>query len=331
MDTKSNRANRSGLHLIIVSSLIIGLAACGGGGTSTPASTPVSTGVTLPTAPVTITTANAPQVAGAAVDAAIDGVSMSAMGVQTSTPAPSAVATVQKMGKIGYDAVQRIVTQSTAPVIVTGVVTSSPCTVSGTMSFDPAATTSGTMTFSSCSYVAGETINGTLSATGITSTATAVTADLTFNLTFTDTSGTFTVTGDIHIAENPTTGVITISGTSLTMSHSTQGSMGLQNYSITTDANGNITAMTFTFASTVTGGTATFSLVTPFVYTGTAQFPSSGAATITGAGSTKLKLTALGNETAAATSQVMLELSTDNGVTYAAPTYVTWASISSNL
>lgn len=322
-------ASRSNLNLIAGLSLIIGLAACGGGGSSSGGGG--GGGSTLPTAPVTITTANTPQVAGAAVDAAIGGMDMSAMGVQTSAPTPSAVATVQKMGRIGHGAVQRIVTQSTTPATVMGVVQSFPCTVGGTMSFDPAATTSITMTFSSCSDVAGETINGTISVTGITSTATATAADMTFNITFTDASGTGTVTGNMHIAENLTTGAVTISGTSLTMTHTTQGSMGLQNYSITTDASGNITAMTFTFASTVIGGTATFSMVTPFVFTGPTQFPSSGAATITGASSTKLKLTVMGDENAAVGSQVKLELSTDNGTTYAAPTYVTWASISSNL
>lgn len=320
-------ASRSNLNLIAGLSLIIGLAACGGGGSS---SSGGGGGSTLPTAPVTITTANAPQVAGAAVDAAIGGMDMS-MGVQTSAPAPSAVATVQKMGKIGHGAVQRIISQGAAPATVMGVVQSIPCTVSGSMSFDPAVTTSITTTFTNCSDVAGETINGTISVTGITATATATAADMTFNITFTDASGTGTVTGNMHIAENLTTMAITISGTSLTMTHTVEGSMGLQDYLITTDASGNITAMTFTFASTVIGGTATFLMVTPFVFTGTAQFPSSGSAIISGAGLTKLRLTALGNETAAATSQAKLELSIDNGATYASPTYPTWASISNNL
>lgn len=326
----SNGVNRSGLRLIAISSLIIGMAACGGGGSSSSSGGGGGGGSTLPTAPVTITSTNQSDVAGAAVDSAINSVSLSTMAVQTSAPAPSAVATALRVGNIGQAAIQQIATQSTGPLTVTGVVQTSNCTVSGTMSIDVAASnTSGTITFNSCSSFAGETINGTISTANIASTATDQTADMTFNLTFTDASGTGTVSGDIHSAKNLTTGATTISGTSLTMSHTLHGSIGLQNYSITTNALGSVTAMTFTFASTVAGGTATFSLVTPF--SGTGQFPSSGSGIITGAGSTKLKLTVLGDETAAATSQVQLELSTDNGTTYGTPALVTWASISSNL
>lgn len=329
MRALNNTASRFNLNLIAGLTLIISLAACGGGNSSSSS----GNGITLPTAPVTITPTNAPQVAGAAVDAAFGGTSLPT-GVQTSAPAPSAVATVQKVSRIGHGAVQRIVTQSTTPATVTGVVQSFPCTLNGTVSFDTAATTSVTMTFNNCSDFAGETINGTLSMSGYSSTPPTEAFDVVYNLTIATTSpaNTLTAKGDMHLVINLTTGAMTMSGASLSMGNTdaTLGNFGLQNYTIAFDATGNVTTMTFTFASTAINGTAIFDMTTPFVF-GAGMFPSSGAATITGANSTKLKLTVLGDESAPVGSQVKLELSTDNGATYASPTYVTWASISSNL
>ena len=104
------------------------------------------------------------------------------------------------------------------------------------------------------------------------------------------------------------------------------GNFTVWNYSMTySDTTGHNSAMTYTYDAP--GGTATFTMITPFFNTG-GLFPSSGAATISGASSTVLKFTALGNELAPVGSQVKLELSSDGGVTYGVPVYVTWASIS---
>ena len=325
MYAMNKTANRPGLRLITVFGLLIGLTACGGGGGSSSG----GGGASLPATPVTITVQNKAAVAGAAVDAAIGGMSMSALGVQTSASEPSGVAAAVKVGKIGQTAVQRV-TQSTGRGTVTGTTYSYPCTISGTYSED-VGTTSATLTFSNCSDTAGDVMNGSLTITNMASTSTTLTFDMNFNLTFTCSCGsTGSVKGDMHVVANTSTGAMTISGSSLTTTDSANGNMGLQNYSITMDASGNITAMTFTFASTVIIGTATFTMTTPFVFSG-GNFPSSGAAIISGASSTKLRVTVLGNEYAPVGSQVKLELSTDNGATYGTPSYVTWADISSNI
>lgn len=322
-------ASRSGIHLIAGLSLIIGLAACGGGGGGGSS----GNGITLPTAPVTITQTNAPQVAGAGVDAAYGGINLPA-GAQTtvSAPAPSAASAAQSIAKIGQKAAQRILLSSTAPAIVTGAVTSYPCTVSGTISYDPAAS-SGTMTYTNCSDMSGETVNGTISVSNGVQTTSDLTADTFLNLTIatTNPANTLTVIGNMHIFTSYNYPYAsTISGTSLSIANTAPalGNFGLQNYSISYDVTA-ITAMTFTFASTVINGTAVFTMTTPFT-TGAGKFPSSGAATITGAASTKLRLTVLGDENAAG-NQVRLELSTDGGTTYAAPTYESWANLSNNI
>lgn len=324
MRTRNTSMSGSRLSLIAVSGLMIGLTACGGGGSGGGSPAPAA---------VTISSTNASQVAGASVDTITGSGGLVTMGVQTSVsaPVPSVVSAVQSAAKIGEAAVQAVIAQGAAPAIVTGAVVTTYCAVSGSYSTTSASATSGTITYNNCVQVAGMTLNGTISISNIVSTASSLSADEVYNLSLTTSSpylaNTLTIRGDIHVSDNLTTGAVTISGTSLSITNTdaTLGNFSLRNYSITTDSIGHTTAMTFAF--TVNGETATFAMTTPFVNTG-GLFPSSGAATITGAGSTVLKFTVLGDERAVG-NQVMLELSTNGGTTYAAPVYVTWASISS--
>jgi hypothetical protein len=322
--------SRSRLCLLAVSSLIFGLTACGGGGSSG-----AGGGSVLPTAPVVITQTNTPKVAGAAVNTIAKSTSLP-FAVQTTalTPAPSAVSNAQMLADIGITSARKSFLQGAAPAIVTGVMITNNCLVSGTISAPQAAPTTatpGVITFTNCSDVTGITFNGTLSVSNwVALTAPAFSADIVFNLTVVTTTpaNTLTVTGDMHVSVDSLSNT-TISGSSLTITNTlaTLGNLGIKNYSITHDALRNLTAMTFQFASSAIGGTATFTMITPFKKTAPGVYPSSGSATITGASSTVLRITALGNETAPVGSQVMMELSTDGGVTYAAPTYSTWAII----
>lgn len=329
MNSLSTTICHSGLRLIAISSLIIGLAACTSGDNDN------GGGITLPTTPVTITTANAPQVAGAAIGSIDAGMSLPiAAQTSASTTTPSAVTSVQTLARIAQTTVQRIHAQGAAPATVTGVVETFNCTVSGTESYDTDPNiTSGPITYNNCSYTAGETLNGTINYSNWSETATNRLYDAVFNLTVATTSpvNTLTATGDMHVAsvttDNWTTWASTVTGASLTLGNTgAQGNYGLQNYTIATDASGTITTMSFTFSSTAIGGTAAFAMTAPFASTG-GQFPSSGAATITGAAQTMLRLTVLGDETAPVGSQIQLELSTDGGTNYAAPTYHTWAEL----
>lgn len=326
MRTRNSLMSGSRLNLIAVSGLMIGLTACGGGGGGGGGSTA--------SAPVTITSANASQVAGAAVDTITGSGGLVVMGVQTpvTAPAPSVVSAVQSAAKLGQTAVQQAIAQGAAPAIVTGAVTTYNCTVSGTYSISFTSATAGSFSYNNCSYAAGLTENGTISFSNVVSTASLFSADYVYNLSLTSsspyTANTLTITGDLRSSDDLTIGATTISGISLSMTNTdvTRGNFVLKSYSITSnDTTGHTTAMTFAF--NVAGATATFTMITPFTNTG-GLFPSSGAATISGASSTVLKFTVLGDERAVG-NQVMLELSTNGGTTYAAPVYVTWASISS--
>lgn len=325
MYSMKDAANRTGTRLIAILGMTLGLAACGGGSDSAPA----SGGVILPTAPVTITSTNQAEVAGAASDTAFGATYLGAMGAQTSVDTKSAVDIAQRVAQVGGATAKQIGTQAEAPATATGVAQTYDCLYGGTYAVDYGAT-SATSSYTNCSDVQGETINGTMVMSNISYTANGMTANTTFNLSFTWTGGSGTATGDMHLAMDFATWNTTLSGTSLTFTDSVTGNSGMQNYSITTDINGNVTAMTFTFASVAVNGTATFSLATPFTYN-FGGFPNSGSGVITGGNSTKLRVTILGDEYAPVGSQVQLELSTDNGTTYGTPVYVTWASISRNL
>jgi hypothetical protein len=235
------------------------------------------------------------------------------------------VALAKLLLPIGTSAIQQVAVQNTVPATVVGATSSTACDVSGTMSTNETSATSGTITFTDCSYSAGTKIAGTVSVGNAGSSATGgTTGDITFDITITATADTLTLKGDMSIAYDSATGSSTLTGTSLIVSSTKNGNRALQNYTITQDANGDA-SLTFTYASTVAGGTATFTTTTPF-HTTTGKYPSSGAATVTGASSTKLKITVLGDENAAVDSQVKLEVSSDNGTTYGTPSLVTWAS-----
>jgi len=311
--------------LMAASSLLMGLSACGGGGSG---STGGTTGISLPTAPVTISSTNQSAVAGAAVDSASGGTSVP-VAAQTSATGPSADAVAQKVGQIGRTVVQQI---GSTPALVTGAVTTYPCAISGTWSISTSATT-GTATFNSCSNITGESTNGTISVSNAVSSASSTSFDSTYSLTITIPGDVLTVTGDMHVAVLGCTTTCTsetLTGSSLKFTSTINGTVALQNYKMGY-FNGALTTLTFTFSSTQINGTATFNMVTRFTGNVGSLFPSAGVATVTGANSTILKITALGDETAPANSQAQLELSTDGGATYGAPTVVTWASISSRL
>jgi len=300
--------------------LSLGLSACGGGGSSGGSTAQVA---------VTITPTNTTQVAGAAIDSALGGSSLP-IGLQTtvSTSGQALATTGKTLAQIGQRAAQ--LAMSGGQSIASGLTATQSCTLSGTAS-SIIGTSSGTVTYINCSYVAGETLNGTISISNVVSTASLVSMDMAYSLTITTASpaNTSTASGDMRIAMDNAFN-LTMSGSNLSMSNTNAalGNFSLQNYSMSFDSAGNFTSLTYTFYSSVIGGTAVFTMTTPFTY-GAGIFPSAGAATVTGAGGSRLRITVLGDENAAVGSQVKLELSSDGGATYGTPTYVTWATVSS--
>ena len=327
MNTLNRTANRSCLQLIARLSLVIGLTACGGGGGG-------GGGITLPTAPVTITQQNAPQIAGVAIDTLYGGTSLPiATGVQTSATASarSSTSVAQTVARIGQAAAQQIISQRTETAIVTGAVSTTTCPGGGTMSVSGSGA-SGSVTYTNCKDLGGVvTINGTVSISNANQIGSIISADAVFNLTVSTVTpaNTLTAMGDMHFEIDTVTLAMTISGNSLAMGNTNpaMGNFGLQNYMISIDTSGNFSVLSFRFSSTAINGTAVFAMTTPFAY-GAGMFPSSGVATITGANSTVLRITILGDESSGG-SQVQLELIIDGGNNWAAPTYHSWASISS--
>ncbi len=322
MNVTSKEVIRSGLRLIAVLGLAIGLAACGGGGSSSSG----SSASTVPTTPVSITTSNQNAVAGAAIGTMTGGISAYGMGVQTSGTAASAVGAALEINKISRAAVQRL---QNATAMVVGTQYSVPCNYSGTATETINDSTGAiTITFSSCVDTIGETVNGSIAMSALTTTSTTMSYTMTFNVTIScSCSDAGSIVGDMTYTGNISTGAYTISGTSLTVTDST-GAHSLRNYSITCDVSGNMTSVTYTVASANISGSVTVAMTTPITY-GSGTYPNGGVLTITGANSTVLKVTILGDETAAANSQVELQLSTNGGTTWGTPVYVTWATLAS--
>jgi len=320
--------NALGSTLILFLSVLLqgctGGSSGGGGGGSIP----------LPTAPVTITQQNAPQVAGAAFDAVSGGTSLPVIS-KSSIPAKaqSKIYVARTVSGISQSVVQKIISQSTSSPINAADI--SYCTYGGTLTVEATGPTSGIGTYNKCSMEVGETMNGTIYINNIEFTATTLSFSSVVDLSITKVSpaNTLRAIGDMSIAMDISTDAMTMSGTSLAMGNSNValGNYGLQNYRIVSDSAGTIKEMTYTFASTLINGTGQFAMTAPFSSTNFASFfPSAGAAIITGANSTMLRLNVLGDENAVG-NQVQLELSVDGGATYALPTYHTWAEISSLL
>jgi hypothetical protein len=317
----SNAVCRSDLRLIALLLLPIVLSACGGSGSA-------NSGLTWPIDQVMITQPNATQVAGAAFDALTGGIPLAASPPPLSTSGATAVSMSQKLDWLGQSAMQLL----NPPLKPYPKAITSNCTVSGTLSANIKNSSSEVVTYNNCSNVAGETINGTLRLSGLTRSATYNSADLLFDLTFTIASpaDTMNVIGNMNIALDSSADVAVISGTDLWMGNSDAalGNYELLNYTMATYAADVYVTRVYTFASSAIGGKADFQMdgTNPFVNTG-GIFPSSGIATISGANSTVIRVTILGDETAAG-NQLQFELSTDGGTSYAVPFYDTWANIS---
>lgn len=312
------------IFVLILSALLY---ACNGGGGDG------GNGIALPTVQVTITQLNAPLIAGAAFDTFNGGASMP-VAAKSSAPAggPLATPVTQTISRLIQSAAQQVISENS---VVTKATSTSYCPYGGTLSVSTTGPASGIGTYSNCSMVAGETINGIVNIINIVSDATTVSFSTTVNLTITTVSpaNTLRAIGDMSLSLDGYTGAMTMSGTSLSMGNSdvARGNFGLQNYLIVIDSTDTITTMMYTFASTTIGGTANFAMTTSFSHTNLASlFPSSGAAIITGANQTMLRLTVLGDENAVG-NQVQLELSVDAGTTYASPAFYTWAAISSQI
>jgi len=300
------RTYRLGITRGLSSLVVLLLVACGGGGGGSSGSTPPpSSGLTPPpSTPVAVTATNSTQVAASALEPAIGGGGAlgAVAGVET-TAAPKPHAITRTLLAVARDSKRRL----SAPQSIMGVVTTSPCAVSGSATVDDNGT-SATVTFNACSDVAGETLSGSGSATGISGTAngSSLSANFSLDVTFTETGvAPLRVVGGFSFSENCTVvgGLATsdctdnFTGTSLGAVRGTE-TWFITNFTITEAQLGTTitTRVNYTVSSSALNGSVTVITSSPLQTLTTAQHPFTGVVVATGLGNSKVKVTVLGSD-----------------------------------
>src|SRR5438552_3667463 len=163
---KFNAARGSTRYRQVAALLFAFLWGCGGGGGGGgPA------GLTPPpSTPVAVTATNATQVSATALKPAVGGGGGlgTATGLET-TAAPQPRAVTRALLAVARDSQTQL---SASQSVVGAAAQTTPCRFGGSKTADFSADgTSATITFNACSDIAGETINGSVSATGISTTS----------------------------------------------------------------------------------------------------------------------------------------------------------------
>src|SRR5437867_626338 len=160
---KFNAARGSTPYRQVAALLFAFLWGCGGGGGGGGG----PTGLTPPpSTPVAVTATNAAQVSATALKPAVGGGGApgTVSGVETTAAAQTRAVTRALLAVTRDSKTQLSASQS----VVGAAAQTKPCAVSGSVTADISADgTSGTITFNACSDVAGETISGSVSGTGI--------------------------------------------------------------------------------------------------------------------------------------------------------------------
>jgi hypothetical protein len=318
--TKWLSCRRSALFLLLI------LGGCGGGGGST------QSGLTPPpSTPVAITSFNAVQVSAAAMEPASGGSdtlgAISAAQTPTATPAPRVLA--RALHRISSSASKL----PSGPQPAAGVAQTINCAVSGSVTID-ASGTSATVTFNACSDIAGQSISGSATMSGIQGTPGTGTFSATFSvdITFTETgANSFRLVGSFSISQ--TCGISscasTFTGNSLGVGEAL-ATWFLTSFSIVETPNGADIdiSVSFTVSSTVLNGAVNVSTQTPLKIVGGGLYPSSGVLLITGAANSKVRVTVLGaNPTSA--NQIQIELDENGDNIYEATTPHSWSDLPS--
>src|SRR6266513_601444 len=306
----------SGVRLLIVWTAITALASCGGGGGGG-----ATTSTTVPNTPVALTQTNAQSVTGATTSAALQTSGQAGFFVQSAGAQSSALPKTHVLSQFMSRQIDRASQYLQSPsAILAGVATTSNCTVSGTFTEDFTSATSVTYTFNACADRSGESVNGTVTISNITSTASTFGATSTINLTFSWTgSSDATTTGSFTVSETGIgtgTETITLCGSEPLTTTTANNTENVSNFSFqsvftSTTITENIA---LTFASTAIDGSVRVTTPTEFQTTSGRTFPHAGVQRIDGAGSA-IRVTALGDETGA-TPQVHIEVDSDGDGTF---------------
>lgn len=331
------KTNYIGLILLAAAAL----AGCSGGSSSSSASSSTAT-------KVSITSTNESTITNSAVNQATQSLAGSTLsnvgGVQTSsTPLGDHV-----LNNVANFAFTKLAEHQSAPMSVAGAIVGTyTCTTSGTITLDTDGSSTTPYTYFTINYnnciESGITQNGSVSLTNITSTPstnpTSISATFTFNYTISNASTSAGIYGDFTIAA---TGIKSasrtdsISGTSLNFKYGAKyetltNFAFTSSYDDTTVTHGYSDTVNYSFASDVILAGFDFQTVTALVRNYGDVYPRSGQVIISGASSTKLRVTVVSGDVNAGTSTGTVTLELDQGTGYGSPVTKTWAQIAAGV
>jgi hypothetical protein len=343
--TSRQGSNVKAAFLIAV---VAGAAAGCGGGSSGPATMSATAAVNSPLA---ITQSNANATAAEAI------VTPAALSVGTAAGVSAAPASVvpATLRAIDRRVAQGMQPGATARPAGAGTVTIS-CAVGGSVTV--VTSSDGmtlTVTLADCSEAAGTSVNGTQTYTNFTLTTTgssdSISANVTDTLTIVVGALSFAETGDYAFAFSAnkalngtvTTETFDLSGSSLSVSVTKSGaatdSVTLTNFDFNFEEDRTVSphqlysSFSFALASSRLNGTITVTTTQEFKQivdpSETRMYPYTGQLLIMGAGSERLQVTVLGDETfvpPAGEGQIELQLDSGSG-TFGAPTWLSWAML----
>jgi len=331
---KSNAAKLSTPYRQVAALLFAFLWGCGGGGGGGGGGGPA--GLTPPpSTPVGVTASNATQVSATALKPAVGGggALTTVAGIET-TAAPQTRAVTRALLAVARDSKTQL---SASQSVVGAAARTTPCKVSGSITADISADgTSGTITFNACSDIAGETISGSASATGVSAApdGSHFSGNFRVDITFTVTGfAPLRIVGDFSIVEN--CNISTRDCTSSFTGISLGAQQGNETWFITsftiTEAlvysTQNVTVtFNYTVSSTALNGSVTVITSTPLQMLTSARHPYTGVVVATGKNNSKVRLTVLGSDPTAP-GQVQIELDADGDNTYESTTLYSWSTL----
>jgi hypothetical protein len=311
--------------------LMLGLVGCGGGGGGGGSSSPSGgSGGGSNNSGVVITANNA---------ANVGGVAMAVAGGQTASALNSAVGvetTTTAKPRLIARALEHVAAQAanttTTPQSVVGAVT--PSCSSGTVTVNMASSTSGTITFNACSDASGETLNGTVTFTGLVVSPDDLNFQGTFSVSITFTepgSPALTLNGDFSIGQTCSTTTnctTTLTGSSLRLAIAST-TLTLSNFALTEAETATSVAtsanLTVSVTSSTINGSLTVVTTQQVVLNLGDENASSGVVEVTGLNS-KAKVTVITND-ALATAAVEVDVDGDNNGVYEFMKTYSWAQI----
>ncbi len=301
----------------------------GGGGGGGPA------GLTPPpSTPVGVTTANATQVGATALKPAVGGggALTTVTGLET-TAAPQTRAVTRALLAVARDSKAPL---SASQSVVGAAAQTIQCAVSGSVTADISADrTSGTFTFNACSDVAGETISGSASATGVSaaSDGSSFSGNFRIDITFTESGFAPTrIVGDFSIGETCNTSHDCTSNFTGASLGAQQGSETwfITNFAIAealvSSTQNETVTFNYTVSSTLLNGSVAVSTSTPFQGLTSARHPSTGVAVATGKNNSRVRVTVLGNDPTAP-GQVQIDVDADGDNAYESTASYSWSTL----